>query len=223
MAQGEILIIVLVAIVVLVAIGIWLTMRRRNTDRLRDRFGDEYDPTVEDRGGRSAAEADLADREKRVAALDIRPFTPAERDGFTSEWQDVKALFVDSPAESVLHADRMLAKMMQTRGFPMADFDRRYEDLTVDHGDVARHYRDGHSIVESQMEGNATTEDLRQAMKHYELLFDRLVADVDGVSAPASTAHASGAVSSDRSRDDERMDARPEGRVVSTDPALSRD
>ena len=213
MAQGEILIIVLVVIVLLVAIAIWAAMRKRQSDRLRDRFGDEYDRTIEDRGGRAAAEADLAAREKRVAALDIRPLTPTERDNFTNEWTEVKALFVDSPAESVLHADRMLAKMMQTRGFPMADFDRRYEDLTVDHGDVARHYRDGHSIVESQMDGKATTEDLRQAMKHYELLFDRLVSDVEGVSAPAS---------SGEMRDERREDLRDEGRVVSTDPNLSR-
>ena len=62
----------------------------------------------------------------------------------------VKAVFVDSPPEAVLHADRMIAQMMTARGYPMADFNRRYEDLTVDHGEVARHYRAGHDIVDRQ-------------------------------------------------------------------------
>ena len=60
----------------------------------------------------------------------------------------------------------------------MADFDRRYEDLTVDHGEEARHYRAGHDLAERSMRGEASTEDLRQAMKHYEALFDHLVSDI---------------------------------------------
>jgi len=56
--------------------------------------------------------------------------------------------------------------MMQARGYPMAVFDRRYEDLTVDHAEVARHYREGNLLVRRQARGEATTEDLRQALKH---------------------------------------------------------
>lgn len=178
MSQGEILILVLIGLVLLIALAIWLTMRRRRSDSLKARYGDEYDRTLEAAGGRSAAEANLAAREKRVADLEIRPLAPEERHRFTDEWREVKSTFVDSPVEAVLHADRMLTKMLQTRGFPMADFDRRYEDLTVDHGDTARHYRAGHDIVDRQHRGEATTEELRQAMKHYETLFDDMVSDV---------------------------------------------
>ena len=178
MSQGEILILVLVALVLLVMIGIWLAMRRRRSEHLRTHFGDEYDRTVKEAGGRGAAEANLKERQKRVASLDIRPLTPEERSAFTTEWQEVKSVFVDSPAEAVLHADRMMTKMMQTRGFPMADFDRRYEDLTVDHYETARHYRAASEIAARQNRGEATTEDLRQAMKHYETLLDDMVSDV---------------------------------------------
>ncbi len=178
MSQGEILIVVLVGLVLLIAVGIWLAMRKRRSDTLRDRYGDEYDRTVESAGGRGAAEANLAAREKRVADLDIRPLAPEERHRFTDEWREVKSTFVDSPVEAVLHADRMLTKMLQTRGFPMADFDRRYEDLTVNYADTARHYRAGHDIVERQHRGDATTEELRQAMKHYETLFDDMVNEI---------------------------------------------
>lgn len=59
----------------------------------------------------------------------------------------------------------------------MADFDARFESLTVDHGSVARHYRAGHDIAMKQVEGGATTEDLRQAMIHYEALLAELAED----------------------------------------------
>ncbi len=192
MSQSEILIAVLIGLILLVIIAIWLTVQRRRSDALRARYGDEYERTLEASGGRGPAEANLVARERRVKELDIRPLTTGERDGFATEWHEVKAVFVDSPAEAVLHADRMLTKMMQARGFPMADFDRRYEDLTVHHPETARHYRAGNEITLRQNRGEATTEELRQAMKHYETLFDHLVSDVsDPVETRPATAPAS--------------------------------
>jgi hypothetical protein len=178
MEQSELLILAIVVVVILVALALWFGLRRRRTATLRDKFGDEYDRTVGAVGHRGKAEADLQARAKRVASLDIRPLSPQERGAFTAEWHEVKAVFVDSPPEAVLHADRMLAKMMATRGYPMADFDRRFEDLSVDHAEEARHYRAGHDLAERSLQGQASTEDLRQAMKHYEALFDHLVNDI---------------------------------------------
>jgi hypothetical protein len=169
---------VLIGVVVVVAIAAWLIFRNRRTAGLRDQFGDEYDRTLDTAGSRAKAEAALKEREERVSKLDIRPLTPAERDGFSREWRDVKAVFVNSPVEAVHHADRLLTEIMKTRGYPMADFDRRYEDLTVDHGEVARHYREGHEITLRHGKGQASTEDLRQAMIHFEALFDDLVNEV---------------------------------------------
>ena len=195
MQQGEIIILTLVGLVLLAAILIWLAVRNRNTTKLREKFGDEYDRTVEEKGRRSAAEAALEEREKRVAELDIRPLTPQQRDDAIREWREVKAIFVESPVEAVLHADRLLSRIMQARGYPMADFDRRYEDLTVEHSEVARHYREGHEITVRHEEGKASTEDLRQAMIHFEALFDDLVNEVahDDEAKPvkgrAKTAH----------------------------------
>ena len=167
---------ILVIVVLLAAIAIWLFVSRRRTDHLRGRFGEEYDRTLDDAGDRTAAEKALAEREERVDKLHIRALSDEERTRFAGEWREVKGVFVDSPAEAVLHADRMLATMMKTVGYPMADFDRRYEDLTVDHPDVAGHYREGHAIAERHGAGNASTEDMRQAMRHYEALYDHLCA-----------------------------------------------
>jgi len=169
---------VLIGVAVVIAVAAYLVYRQRRTAALRDHFGDEYDRTVETVGGRSKAEAALQEREERVSRLDIRPLDERERVEFSREWRNVKAVFVDSPVEAVHHSDRLLAEIMKARGYPMADFDRRYEDLTVDHGEVARHYRDGHDIVARHGRGQASTEDLRQAMIHFEALFDDLVNEV---------------------------------------------
>ena len=179
----------LLIVVALVAIGIlvWMTMRKKRTDHLRGKFGDEYDRTLEAQGDRAAAEDALEEREERVDNLNIRRLTADEHARFADEWREVKSVFVDSPTEAVLHADRMLANMMKTVGYPMADFDRRYEDLTVNHRDVAQHYRAGHDIAERHNSGNASTEDMRQAMKHYEALYDHLAADAEHNATAANT------------------------------------
>jgi len=178
MQTSTLTLIVIAVAVVLLGIVLWAALQRRRTNALRDRFGDEYDRTVEAEGKRAKAEAVLEEREERVAKLDTRPLTPPEREAAITEWREVKAVFVDSPVEAVHHADRLLASIMRARGYPMADFDRRYEDLTVDHGEVARHYREGHEVTLRHERGEASTEDLRQAMIHFEALFDDLVNEV---------------------------------------------
>lgn len=176
MENQEPLIAAAIIVVVVLALLAWLFMQRRKTQDLRDRFGDEYDRTLDARGTRRGAEADLRDRQERVKTLEIRPLSDGERSRFTSEWTETKALFVDSPVEAVSRADRLLANVMQTRGYPMADFEARHANLTVDHGDVAKHYLAGHEIADRS--SDATTEELRRAINHYEALFSDLVSDV---------------------------------------------
>ena len=190
--EGQELTLVIVAIAIIVGlIFLWLVMQRRKTDALRGKFGDEYDRMIEARGSRAKAEADLVERQERVKALDIRPLGPGERAGFTGEWQEAKALFVDSPVEAISRSDRLLGEVMKTRGYPMGDFEDRHADLSVEHGDVAKHYLAGHEIANRSERGEATTEELRQAMNHYERLFDTLVNDTgDGVKARPVTAPA---------------------------------
>lgn len=168
-------IIAILVLLLVAALLLWWLYRSRRTAALRDRFGkEEYDRTVEATGARGKAEAQLIERQERVAKLELRPLGPAERDRFVTDWTGAKNMFVDDPAAAVLDADRVLSALMAARGFPVADFDERFETLTVDHGDVARHYRAGHEIARRQERDEASTEDLRQAMIHYEALFDEL-------------------------------------------------
>ena len=176
MSGQEITLAVVIAAAVVILLLVWLFMRRRRTQALRDAFGEEYDRTVEARGKRSAAEDDLIERRERVAKLQIRPLTASERDGYANDWNETKALFVDSPVEAVSRADRLLTDVMNTRGYPMGDFENRHADLTVDHGEVAKHYFAGHEIAARS--SDATTEELRRAINHYEALFADMTSEI---------------------------------------------
>jgi hypothetical protein len=71
---------------------------------------------------------------------------------------------------------------MERRGYPMADFDRRAADLSVEHPRVVENYRSAHSIAvkETHDEAAADTESLRKAMVYYRSLFDELLVVDDG-------------------------------------------
>ena len=173
--------IIIAIVVVLLVIAAFLWSRRRRSHHLRDRFGPEYDRTVEAKGGRAKAEAELSDREKRVEKLDIRALSSDERRSFIDRWTEVQARFVDDPPRAVAFADALLADVMKARGYPVSDFEQRVGDISVDHPVVVEHYREAHEIAVREEKGQAGTEDLRQAMIHYRALFDNLV----GADAPA--------------------------------------
>lgn len=174
---------IIIIVAVLVVAGI-VASRRRRSEHLKDRFGREYDRTVEAAGDRSKAEADLEERQKRVEKLQIRSLEPEERRAFLDRWTEVQARFVDDPARAVAFADALLGDVMKARGYPVHDFDQRAGDLSVDHPIVVEHYHKAHDIAVRHGRGEASTEDLRQAMIHYRALFDNLV----GAAAPAESA-----------------------------------
>ena len=150
-------------------------LQRRRSERLQDRFGPEYDRAVSESGDRWQAEEKLARAEKKVKSLRIRPLNPTNRVHFQDAWREIQGRFIDDPRESVSEADRLIAEVMSVEGYPVADFEERAMDISVDHPHVVEHYRAGHQIVLRHAEGRATTEDLRKAMIHYRTLFDDLL------------------------------------------------
>ena len=168
---------IIVAIVAILAVGAWLLYNKRRSEQLRSRFGSEYDHQVEEMGSRSKAEADLAAREKRVSKLTIRPLSPADQDRFLDRWTKVQATFVDDPERSIDYADALVAEVMSARGYPVSDFDQRAGDISVDHPNVVQHYRAGHDIAVRHSRGEASTDELRQALIHYRSLFEELVTE----------------------------------------------
>jgi hypothetical protein len=165
--------IIVIVAVAAVAIAVFALLRTR---RLQQRFGPEYERTVEESDGRLRAESNLKERETRRKQFDIKPLEPAQRDRYALRWKDTQARFVDDPTEAIGVADVLIQEVMAERGYPVEDFDRRSEDLSVDHPDVVEDYREAHAVSLTNRDGRATTEDLRRAMVHYRSLFDRLVA-----------------------------------------------
>ena len=165
---------VLIALLLIGAI-VWITMNRMRSQKLRQRFGPEYDRTIREEGSIRRAEAALAARARRVAKLDIRPLSPADADRFDSAWRAVQARFVDDPRGAVTEADRLVGELMAARGYPVGEFEQRVADISVDHPDVVVNYRAAREIALLHSEGKANTEDLRQAMVHYRALFRDLL------------------------------------------------
>jgi FtsZ-interacting cell division protein ZipA len=165
-----------VAVVVLVALVLWMRARHRS-QVLHDRFGSEYDRTVEGSESRKEAEQELRERERRRAELDIVPLDDQARAQYMEAWLGVQQRFVDAPAESVAEADVLVMQVMRDRGYPVDDFERRAADVSVDHPDVVEHYRSGHAVADRSRADRADTEELRGAVVHYRALFEALLDD----------------------------------------------
>ena len=183
--DNQTVLLIVVAALVVVAVVAVLYIRSQRSRHLRARFGPQYDRAVDESGGRGKAEANLHKLEKRVQKFDIRPLTTTERDRFVMSWRDVQANFVDNPETAVTRGDQLLGEVMAARGYPVGDFDQRAADLSVDHPVVVENYRTAHDIALRQGRGEASTEDLRQAMVHFRTLFDELTTDRQSSPAPA--------------------------------------
>lgn len=163
-------------VVLIVAIALMMVARkRRTTGGLRDKFGPEYERTV-DNMGRGAGEKELATRQNRVKALDIRPLSRDEYERFTTSWTRTQARFVDDPSAAISEADDLVSQVMKTRGYPVDDdFELRAADVSVDHPQMVDNYRGAHETALRHEKGDATTEELRLAMVKYRALFADLL------------------------------------------------
>ena len=166
---------VVVIAVAAAAVALWFVLRKRRSQQLQARFGAEYDRAVVAEGNARKAEAVLEARAKRVAALSIRPLSPTDAAKFDDAWRRIQARFVDDPRGAVTEADRLVGEVMAARGYPVGDFEQRVADISVDHPDVVVNYRAAREIALHHSRGEATTEDLRQAMVHYRALFEDLL------------------------------------------------
>jgi hypothetical protein len=176
--SNNMVVVIIAALVIVGAIVIVSVLsRQRRTHRLKDHFGPEYDRTVREAHNRTRAERDLAAREKRVKKFTIRPLASSEKSRYADLWHAQQARFVDNPESAVSDADHLVEEVMRVRGYPIGDFDQNAADISVDHPLVVEEYRAGHDITMRHRRGQATTEDLRNAMLHYRRLFEDLLQD----------------------------------------------
>ena len=97
-------------------------------------------------------------RTEDVSPIETRRLSAEERDRFLDDWRWIETLFVERPALAVIEADELTSDIMAARGYPSAEFDRKR-----------------HAALQSRGRGQISTEGLRQAMLHYNALFDELV------------------------------------------------
>ena len=173
--DSETLMLVGIGVVALVlALAAWAYTRRRRRVSLRERFGPEYERTVE-AVGPTRAESVLRERAERVSRFDLRKLSQDQADAFAREWRGIQARFVDDPEGAVGAADQLVTQVMTARGYPLEDFDRRAEDVSVDHPVVVQNYRTARALALRRQRGEAGTEEMRQAVVNYRALFDELL------------------------------------------------
>lgn len=95
----ETLLIVIVAAIALLIVAGALVAFAMQSDKkrreMREGFGPEYHRTLARTGDRSAAEKELAERQKRVESFDLKPLSREDASQFSSRWQEAQARFVD--------------------------------------------------------------------------------------------------------------------------------
>ena len=187
MSAATIAIIVVVAVVVLVISAMAMTRHR-----LQQRFGPEYDRVVGEKRGQFRAAAELARRERRVQRLRIRPLTAAARAAYTVEWRTTQEGFVDQPEHAVIEGRELVAMVMKERGYPAEDPDQIAADLSVAHASTLEHYRTAQQISAAAERGDASTEDLRQALIHLRAVFGELLGKPEAPQPEAAGPQAAG-------------------------------
>jgi len=184
--MSPILTIVLIIVVLVVLVAIVYGVQAARRKKLQSTFGPEYDRAVADTGSRTEAERELRERERRHAGLELTELTPESQAKYAAAWEEVQIQFVDNPTETVTTADDLVTRLITERGYPTRDYDDRLADLSVEHASTLQHYRNAHELSELSKAGEASTEDLRQALVHYRALFADLLG-TDPVPAPATT------------------------------------
>src|SRR6202167_4865973 len=177
---NPVMLILIVCLVLAIGTAVWMYMQKKQTQKLRTKFGPEYDKAIGEHRGRGHAESELQKREKRVAKFHIQPLKAEDRSRYIEDWRREQSLFVDDPRGAVNHADTLVQDVMKRRGYPVGDFDQNATDLSVDHPRVVENYRIAHEIAVREGQGVGNTEDLRKAMVSYRVLFEDLLVETAG-------------------------------------------
>jgi hypothetical protein len=173
-------ILIIAVVVIVVIMGIIMAprfARRKQGQKLQNKFGPEYDRTVQTAGNEKKAQAELKDRQKHMDTLNIRPLSVSERERYQAEWTGIQARFVDQPGQATVEADHLIMEVMKVRAYPVSDFDQRAADISVNYPTLVSNYRAAREIAVKNEHHTANTEELRQALIYYRSLFDELLKD----------------------------------------------
>jgi hypothetical protein len=172
--SGIVILGLVIVVVIAIAVGGWLIVRRR---ALQGKFGSEYDRVVAEQPSRAAAEQELRQRAHKHAELKLRTLTPDARARHASDWAEVQARFIDAPSDAVRDGDELVTRLITDIGYPTDTDDERLALLSVEYAGTLGRYREAHEISLRNARGEASTEQLRQALVHYRTLFAELLGE----------------------------------------------
>lgn len=176
--MGTIIAIIVLVVIVLILVGLWWSRRNRRVSQAQERYGSEFDRAVQEHGGdKQEAASALQERQERVEATTIHPLTADERQQYSDEWTSIQTQFVDDPGAAVTRADDLITRVMDRIGYDADEYDQREDVISVKYPDAIENYRKAHEIAQMQDNGQASTEDLRDAMLRYRTLFQQLVGE----------------------------------------------
>jgi FtsZ-interacting cell division protein ZipA len=188
------IVIIVVVVVVVLLLALYFASRRRaaqrseeQRERSREEFGSEYERMAQEKGSEEEAERELRERRGRVERR-VEPLSEESRGRYEEQWGEVERIFVDNPERSIEMADRAVFDILSERNFvsEAGQSDEETErGLAVMYPDVADDYREARRIradVVARSAGRVeedsdeeSTEELRQAIRKYRAVYERLV------------------------------------------------
>ncbi|HEX5699220.1 MAG TPA: hypothetical protein VFX77_01120 [Rubrobacter sp.] len=189
------LIVIIVVIVIAVSLLVLFFASRRRAaqrseeqrERSREEFGSEYERVAQERGSEEEAERELRERRGRVERR-VEPLSEESRGRYEEQWGEVERVFVDNPERSIEMADRTVSDILDERNFVSKagqSEEETEQGLAAMHPDIADDYREARRIradVVARSAGRGeegsneeSTEVLRQAIRKYRAVYERLV------------------------------------------------
>ena len=180
-----ILITIIVALVLIgAAVGGRATYNKR---RLRESFGPEVETVAQEQGSARNVDRELRRRKKRHDALELQAISSEEQGYYATAWEHVQGEFLDDPSLALTESERLVASVLEARGYPGDDAEEQLALLSVEYAHSLAGYRSAQDVSRRAIEDptQIPTEELRQAMLSYLTLFNELLADPSAETAPA--------------------------------------
>src|SRR4029078_11812807 len=92
-------------------------------------------------GSKRKTAAELAERERRVRALNIRELSPEQQASYSGDWAAVQDRFRDTSAQAGGAAHVLIGNVMRDRGYPVDDRTATLDALSVHHAPAMEGYR----------------------------------------------------------------------------------
>ena len=156
----------------------WLRFKKR---RLRESFGPELKTVAAEHAGVREVDRELRRRTSLHNDLSLRAIGAQDREFYTTSWENLQGEFVDSPSLALATAERLVATVLDARGYPGGDEEEQLALLSVKYATSLAGFRAAQQTSRRTTQDSAATptEELRRAMLSYHSLFTELLGDPD--------------------------------------------